>query len=185
MRVFFFLCLFITVSCAHIGPKVFKYHWKGSKYRRVTTYNYTDGKKTVMSKLIYQDDWLVKETVFTVRWPNGEYHLISEKGFVVFENGGSVFRNDSIRKPDNLIYQHYDTNFVEILEVYKDGKRIPFPYGYEDGYTTMQFLRTPPGVYSWKDGKEYFVRPFTPEEWESHERTNRYLNAQQIRDTTR
>lgn len=171
------------VSCSTIGPKKTFTISHGKFCRKVITYNYPDGVKTKMDELIYSKGWLVKETIFTQRWPNGEYHLISKDGFVLFDDGTSAFNVDSIPKPDNLIYEYFDQNYVPVIEVYKDGVRVPFLLGYEDGHQTMEYMRDPPGVYNWKDGVQYFERPFTEEEWQSHLRLNEYLNSDEYRKT--
>ena len=177
-----FIILFFLGSCSADGPRVvyiFKY---GKVCKKITTFNYPDGVKTKMDELIYSKDWLVKKTIYTQRWPNGEYHLIDKKGFVLFENGQNVFDIDSVPKPDNLIYEYFDKDFNPVIEVYKDGVRVPFLLGYEDGHQTMEYMRDPPGVYNWKDGFQYFERPFTEEEWQSHLRMNEYLNSKEFRE---
>lgn len=70
------------------------------------------------------------------------------------------------------------------IEVYKDGIKIPYESGRPDGYQSMQYLREKPGVYNWKDGKEYFEREFTQEEWDSHNKMNEYLNRNNKVDST-
>ncbi len=185
MRLYALFLLIILSGCHEGGSTVYRYRWNGSGYRYIKEFNYPNGKKLLMEKSLYKDGDLVRETIYNIRWPNGEYHPIDEHGFEMYRNGEYVMHNDSIRKPDNLIYQYYDSNYVEVLEVYKDGERIPFPYGHEDGYTTWQYLRNPPGIYTWKDGHEIYVRPFTDEEWGSHKRMNDYLNYKGMEDTVR
>lgn len=119
---------------------------------------------------------LVKSIVYYNQWPNGEWKLVSKKGFPVYQNGNYCFYTDSLAIPDNIIYSYYDAHYLEQIEVYKDGKRIPYTAGYADGHQTMQYLREKPGVYNWKDGKEYFEREFTEEEWESYRKANEQLN---------
>lgn len=177
--ILFFLTCFSVISCATIGPKITYFKKDGVKYEKRVTYNYPEGVKTKMEELVYRvnDGQLIKETIFTEYWPNGAYHLISEEGFVLFDNGMYAFNVDSIAKPDNLIYEYYSKDFVPVIEVYKNGVREPFLFGYTDGHQTMEYLREPPGVYNWKNGVQYFERPFTEAEWESHRKMNEYLNS--------
>lgn len=178
------IILFFLVSCSVDGPRVIYIFKYGKVCKKMTTFNYPDGVKTKMDQFIYSTDGeLLKNTIFTQRWPNGEYHLIDKKGFVLFENGQNVFDTDSIPKPDNLIYEYFDTDFNPVIEVYKNGIREPFIYGYEDGHQTMEYMRNPPGVYNWKDGVQYFERPFTEAEWQSHLRMNEYLNSDEFKKT--
>jgi len=185
MKLYPIVLLFILSACHEGGSVVYHYWWMGKSYRYVKAYNYPDGEKLLMEKELYKDGVLVRETIYNVRWPNGEYRPISEDGFDMFQNGAYVMHNNSIRKPDNLIYQYYDSNYVEVLEVYEGGERVPFLYGHENGYTTWQYLRNPPGIYTWNNGREIYVREFTEEEWGSHKRMNEYLNTKVLEDTMR
>lgn len=177
MKLYFLFLLLILTACREGGSRVYHYVWVGGHYRYVKVFNYPEGEKMLMEKVVYRNGTLIKQEVYNIRWPNGEYHLVDKNGFDLYQQGEYVMHNDSIRKPDNLIYQYYDSNYVEVLEVYEGGERIPFLYGHEDGYTTSQYLRNPPGIYTWKGGVEIYVRPFTEEEWGSHKRMNEYLNS--------
>lgn len=175
------MALMIT-ACSSAGPRVTFGFYKGKWCRKVVTFNYPEGIKTKMDKYIYHKGALEKEIRYTERWPNGEYHFISKKGFVVFDENGYIFNNQqNTNIPDNIIYNYFDSLHIKQYKVYMNGIAIPYTLGEEDGKQSMQFLRNPPGVYSWKDGKEFFLREFTPEEWESHRRMNEQLNQTIVR----
>ncbi len=166
------------------GPRNFYYFKGGDKYCRSKIYGYPDGKKKLAEVNIYKNDELLESTIYYELWPNEEgWKLVSKKGFKTVENGRFLLNDTSFKAPDNIIYKYFNNKHKEVIEVYKDGKRIPFVGGHYDGFESMQYLVDTPGVYKWKNGKEYFLRPFTEEEWGSHVRMNAQLNKNTLNDS--
>ena len=182
----------LTFGCSpKIGPKIHYFIKDGQIWYTSKIYGYPDGKRKLVQIDTYKKQNksresamydLQKSVLFYERWPNYEWKFVSKTGFTKYENGTNYFNKDSIVVPDNVIYVYYDKDFIEHIEFYKDGKRIPYTQGYPDGHQTMQFLRDRPGVYNWKDGKEYFEREFTEQEWESHQKLNERLNNKSTTD---
>lgn len=183
-------------SCSKkAGPKIRYYKKEGVRWYTSKIYGYPDGEK----KLAQVDKYkkannsersslyeLQESVLYYELWPNYEWKFVSKKGFTKFKDGKYFYANDSsVIVPDNIIYTYFDKDFKEHIEVYKDGKRIPYPYGRPDGYESMQFLVDKPGVYKWKDGKEYFLREFTAEELESHRKMIEHLNKNRATDSTK
>lgn len=189
------LLIILQFACSpKIGPKIHYFKKSGQHFYTSKIYGYLNGKRTLVQIDTYKkqnnssdDDRyeLYESVLFYELWPNDEWKFVSKTGFAKLKNGVYYLDNDSVKVPDNVVYRYYDKNYVEQIEVYKDGKRIKYTQGYPDGHRTMQFLRDKPGVYNWKDGKEYFERPFTPEEWESHRKINENLNKKSATDSTK
>ncbi len=186
--------LFLVGACnKKAGPKIRYYKKDGVWWYTSKIYGYPDGKK----KLAQVDKYKKQNTserssmydlqesiLYYELWPNYEWKFVSKKGFPVLKDGVSYWQNDSLKVPDNVIYEYFDKEYVQHIDVYKDGKRVPYELGRPDGHRTMQYMREKPGVYNWKDGKEYFEREFTQEEWDSHNKMNEYLNKNRIIDST-
>lgn len=175
------------------GPKIRYYKKNGELWYTSKIYGYPDGKKKLAQVDKYKKQnksersrmyELQESVLYYELWPNYEWKFVSKKGFPILKDGVSYWQNDSIKVPDNVIYEYFDKEYVQHIEVYKDGKRIPFEFGRPDGHRTMQYMREKPGVYNWKDGKEYFEREFTQEEWDSHNKMNEYLNRINKIDST-
>lgn len=179
------LSLSILAACGYrAGPKNFHYRKGGDKYCRSKIYGYPDGKKKLAEVNIYKNDELLESTIYYELWPNDEgWKLVSKKGFKTVENGKFLLNDTSFKAPDNIIYKYFNNKHKEVIEVYKDGKRIPFNGGHYDGFESMQFLVDTPGIYKWKNGKEYFLRPFTEEEWGGHVKMNEQLNQNTLSDS--
>lgn len=181
-----FLLGILTSGCSpNAGPKIHYFEKDGVQWRTLKIYGYPDGKRKLAQVCTYRENWLQESIVYYELWPVGGWKFVSKDGFVTVKDGKYLLHNDSIIVPDNIIYTYFDKNFKEVIEVYKDGKRIPFTLGHYDGYESMQFLVDTPGVYKWKDGKEFFLRPFTEQEWESHRKVNEMLNNKLTTDTTK
>lgn len=182
----------LTLGCSpKIGPEIHHFKIKGEQWYTSKIYGYPDGKRTLVQIDTYKKQnqsrnshmYNLKESIlFYQKWPDNGYRFVSKTGFQTLKNGIYYFTNYSIVVPDNVIHKYYNKDFVEQIEVYKDGKRIKYNQGCPDGYKTMQFLRNKPGIYNWKDGKEYFEREFTEQEWERHKRTNEMLNRKKTTD---
>lgn len=176
----------LTFACSpKIGPRIHYFKKDGQQWYVSKIYGYPDGKRTLAQidtykKRNYSEEStmydLQESVLFYELWPNYEWKFVSKTGFTKFKDGIYFLNIDSVSVPDNIIYKSYDKYFVEHIEVYKEGKRIPYAAGYPDGHKTMQFLRDKPGVYNWKDGEEYFEREFTEQEWDSHWEMNEMLN---------
>lgn len=176
--------LFLSACGYKAGPKNFYYRKGGDRYCRSKIYGYPDGKKKLAEVNIYKNNSLYESTIYYELWPNNEgWKFVSKEGFKTVDKGKFQLNDTSVKAPDNIIYTYFDKNYKEVIEVYKDGKRIPFTGGHYDGYESMQFLVDTPGVYKWKDGKEYFLRPFTEQEWKSHLNVNASLNKQMQKDS--
>ncbi len=191
--IFFTIVLFIGCS-RKIGPSIRYYKKDGELWYASKIYGYPNGKRKLAQKDTYRKRNksaestlydLEESILFYELWPNYEWKFVSKIGFTTYKNGVYFFNNDSVKVPDNVIYTYFDKDYVTQIEVYKDGKRIKYTQGHPDGYQTMQFLRDKPGVYNWKDGKEYFEREFTEQEWESHRKMNEMLNHKAFSDTTK
>lgn len=180
------LILTLIISCSRkAGPKIRYYKKDGVQWYTSKIYGYPDGKKKLAQVDKYKKKnndprsrmYELQESVLYYQlWPNYEWKFVSKKGFTVRKGDYYYAKDSSIVVPDNIIHISIDSNHKEKIEVYKDGKRIPYPYGRPDGYESMQFLVDKPGVYKWKDGKEYFLREFTAEELESHRKMIEHLN---------
>ena len=189
------LLTILTFGCSpKIGPRIHYFKKAGQQWYTSKIYGYPDGKRKLAQLDTYRKQNnspestmydLQESVLFYELWPNYEWKFVSKKGFTIYQNGAYYFNKDSVTVPDNVIYKYFDKDFVEQIEVYKDGKRIKYTEGHPDGYQTMQFLRDKPGVYNWKDGKEYFEREFTEQEWESHKKMNEMLNRKTLTDTTK
>ncbi|MBL7889617.1 MAG: hypothetical protein JNL24_08695 [Bacteroidia bacterium] len=179
------LLVIILSSCSPVaGPKNFSYRKGGNKYCRSKIYGYPDGKKKLAEVNLYRNDTLFESTIYYELWPNNDgWKFVSKKGFKTVDKGKFLLIDTSFKAPDNIIYTYINKQHKEVIEVYKDGKRIPFTGGHYDGYESMQFLVDTPGVYKWKNGKEYFLRPFTEQEWKSTLYTNAALNKQMQKDS--
>lgn len=179
------LGILLLSSCGYkAGPKNFYYRKGGDRYCRSKIYGYPDGKKKLAEVNIYKNNSLYERTIYYELWPNNDgWKFVSEKGFKTVDKGVFLLNDTSIKAPDNIIYKYFNKDHKEVIEVYKDGKRIPFTGGHYDGYESMQFLIDTPGVYKWKNGKEYFLRPFTEQEWKSHLNVNAALNKQMQKDS--
>ncbi|HPH81414.1 MAG TPA: hypothetical protein PL185_02520 [Flavobacteriales bacterium] len=190
---FFVLIACLVCGCSYsAGPKNHYYKKNGQIWNTSKIYGYPNGKRTLAQIDTYKKQNNSKESstydlqesvLFYELWPNYEWKFVSKKGFTTYKSGKYLLNNDSLVVPDNVIYKYFDKDFIEHIEVYKDRKRIPYTAGYPDGHRSMQYLREQPGVYNWKDGKEYFERPFTEAEWGSHEKMNEYLNRKSASDT--
>ncbi len=185
-NIFLTITLFITLSsCKHHAGPVNRYYTKnGDKYRLSKIYGYPDGKRKLAQVDLWKNNWLVESKIYYELWPVGGWKFVSKNGFVTVKNGVHLLNNDSLNVPDNVLYHYYDKNYVEHIDVYKDRKRIEYTLGYPDGHQTMQALREKPGVYNWKDGKEYFEREFTEQEWEKIKQTNEILKQKTLIDTS-
>lgn len=177
-----------------IGPKIHYFQKDEQQWYTSKIYGYPNGKRTLVQIDTYKKQNnspestmydLQKSILFYELWPNHEWKFVSKTGFTIYKNGTYCLNKDSITVPDNVIYKYYDKDFVEQIEVYKDGKRIKYTQGYPDGHQTMQFSRDKPGIYNWKDGKEYFEREFTEQELQSHKKMNERLNCKLTTDTTK
>jgi hypothetical protein len=172
-----FLCLFVLFGCSKkAGPTIHYYKKDGVQWYTSKIYTQINGKKKLAQIDDYKNGHLQERKVYHELWPNGEWKFVSEDGFYVFQKGKNLLLDDSLVVPDNIIYIYIDKSNEEHIEVYKDGKRIPYTFGYPDGHTVHKLTGENPGVYSWKDGKEYFVRAFTDEELENHKKINDALN---------
>jgi hypothetical protein len=147
-------------------------------------HNYENGKKILMKIDKYRNSSLVESRIFYERWPNGDLKLISKKGFYLKKDGVHYTKRKEVPVPDGIIVICYDSNYVQQISVYKDGKEVPYTLGYSDGHTSMQFRKINPGVYTWKDGKEYLEREFTEAEWKNHYDFEKAMNAGLEKDTT-
>ncbi|MFZ5552151.1 MAG: hypothetical protein ACOZCO_03475 [Bacteroidota bacterium] len=181
---FFIFSLLISACHPKAGPVIRSYKKDGVQWEVMKIYGYPSGKRKLSKVNVYKDGWLWESDIYYELWPNNEWKLVSKNGFTVIKEGKYLLNNDSIVVPDNIIYRSFDKNHREKLEVYQNGKRIPYTLGYYDGYESSQFLIDKPGVYRWENGVEYFVREFTPEEWEQHRRMNEYLNNNHVPDTS-
>lgn len=163
----FFIAVW-TIGCIRkAGPTIRYYKKDGIQWHTSKIYGYPDGKRILAQIDTYKGNKLYESIIYYERWPNNEWKFVSKEGFAILKDGKYQLNNDSVVVPDNIIYTYYDKNYKEQIEVYKDGKRIPYTLGRPDGYESMQFLRDTPGIYRWKDGKEFLYRVFTPEELES------------------
>lgn len=180
------LLSFLIFSCSpKAGPRNHYFKKNGVQWYTSKIYGYPNDKRKLAKVNIYRENRLQESKVYYELWPVGGWRFVSKDGFIIVKDGKYLLNNDSINVPDNIIYTYYDKNFKEVIEVYQDGKRIPFTLGHYDGYESMQFLVDGPGVYKWKNGKEFFLRPFTIEEWESHRKTNEILNRKSTIDSTK
>lgn len=175
-----------TFGCSpKAGPTIHYFQKDGAEWRTSKIYGFPNGKRKLAQVDTYKDNWLMESKIYYELWPNNEWKFVSKVGFTVVRNGEYLLNNDTVPAPDNIIYTFYDSKYKEQIEVYKDGKRIPYTLGYYDGYESMQFLVDKPGVYRWKDGKEYFYRSLTEQEWKDHEKMNEMLNRKSTIDTTK
>lgn len=187
------LLAIFTFGCnPKFGPKIHYYKKDGQLWYTSKIYGYPNGKRKLAQIDTYkkQNDspeskkYELQETVlFYELWPNNEWKFVSETGFTTFKNGNYYLNMDSVKVPDNVIYKYFDKNFEEHIEVYKDGKRVEYTKSYSDEHQTLQFLRDKPGVYNWKNGKEYFEREFTEQEWENYIKMNEMLKSKSIADS--
>lgn len=180
-------CFLLLFACSRraAGPVDHYFKKDGVQWRTSKIYGYPGGKRTLAQVDTYKEDWLQDSKVYYELWPNDEWKLVSKTGFYVVKGGKSLLNNDSLQVPDNIIYIYFDQHFKEIIEVYKAGRRIPYTAGRPDGYESMQFLVDTPGVYRWKNGKEYFYRAFTEAELESNRRINNMLKYEAVTDTAK
>lgn len=139
-------------------------------------HEYENGKKILMQIDKYRNSSLAESKIFYQRWPNGELKLISKKGFYLLKDDVYFTSLDPALIPDGIIVHYFDTNYAPHDNVYKNGKQVPYTLGYPDGYSSWQFRKDKPGVYTWKNGVEYFEREFTEKEWGSHRRLEQELN---------
>jgi hypothetical protein len=147
-------------------------------------HNYEDGKKILMKIDKYRNSNLVESRIFYERWPNGELKLISKKGFYVVKDDVSYRQRPDVPVPDGILVHYFDSNYVPFIQVYENGKEVPYTLGYSDGHSSMQFRKVNPGVYTWKDGQEYLEREFTEAEWKNHYGFEKALNAGREKDST-
>jgi len=190
-----FLITVLTYGCSRkIGPTIHYYKKDGVQWYTSKIYGYPDGKRKLAQVDTYkkQNDSqestmydLQESVLYYELWPNYEWKFVSKTGFTKYKNETNFLNIDTLAIPDNVIYTYFDKDFKEQIEVYKNGKRTPYTFGRPDGYESMQFLVDKPGVYKWKDGKEYFYREFTPQEWEGHKKMNEWLNKKTLTDTTK
>lgn len=159
------------------GPSIHYFKKDGVQWRTSKIYGYpnVNGKRKLAQVDTYKEDWLQESKVYYELWPNYEWKFVSKDGFTTVKNGEYLLNNDSLIVPDNIIYIYFDKNYKEQIEVYKDGKKIPYTLGRPDGYESTQFLVDTPGVYRWKDGKEFLLRKLTPEELENQKKVNEQL----------
>ncbi len=176
--------IIIIFGCNRKAGPINRYFKKdGLVWQTSKIYGYPNGKRKIAQIDTYQNGWLNESKVYYEIWPNLEWKFVSKNGFVTWKNGEYLLVNDSIVAPDNLIYKYFDKNIEEQVEVYKDGKRIKYTLGYHDGYEVKKYVVYKPGIYKWKDGKEYFEREFTEEEWERYRELSKVLNKKRINDT--
>jgi hypothetical protein len=177
-RVFILLILVTACSsCHHAGPKTRPWYYDGAWCTKYKIYGYPDKQKKLAQVDLYRGNTLYKSTVYYVLWPNYQWKFVSKKGYVVVDKGQLLLNDPQVLPvPDNIIYKYFDNKFKEKIDVYQNGIRVPYTLGYPDGYSSFQYLVDTPGVYTWKNGVEYFERPFTDEEWKGHERMNKALN---------
>lgn len=121
----------LTFGCSHkAGPRIHYFKKDGVQWRTSKIYGYPDGKRKLAQIDTYRENWLQESKVYYELWPVGGWKFVSKDGFIIVKDGKYLLNNDSIIVPDNIIYTYYDKNFKEVTEVYKDGKRIPFPLGH-------------------------------------------------------
>lgn len=172
------LFFFILSSCTFnrkAGPSIHYFKKEGVQWSTSKIYAYPDGKRKLAQVDIRKEGWLQESKIYYELWPNNEWKFVSKEGFTTVKNGEYLLNNDSLIAPDNIIYIYYDKNHKEQIEVYKNGKRIPYTLGRPDGYESTQFLVDTPGVYRWKGGKEYLIRKLTSEELERQKKVNEQL----------
>jgi len=187
-----FLISICTIGCSKkAGPTIRYYKKDGVQWYTSKIYGYPEGKRKLAQVDKYkkqnasQDSTmydLQESVLYYELWPNYEWKFVSKKGFTTYKNGTYFLNNDTVVVPDNVIYEYFDKSYKQQIDVYKNGKRIPYQYGRPDNYESMQFLVDTPGVYGWKDGKEYLKRKFTSEEIENHKSKEEKWNDQALLD---
>ncbi|MDX1651905.1 MAG: hypothetical protein R3277_05400 [Brumimicrobium sp.] len=179
-----FLVALCFISCSRkIGPRIKHYKKDGVDWYTSKIYGYPEGKRKLAKVNTYKGDWLYESVIYYELWPVGGWKLVSEEGFTVVKEGKYLLNDDdTLDVPDNIIYTYYDENHNEVIEVYKGGERIPYTLGKPDGFTTMKFTVDTPGVYKWRDGKEYYDRPFTSEETERFKTREEKWHDQAMQD---
>ncbi len=177
---FYVFLLVLLVGCYSAGPKSRPCIYQGHLCWKDKVYNYSNGKKLHLETLIYKSErtqkgqlisHLVYEKIIYERWPNGDYKKIGKHGFVTFEKGKNRLDDPSIKPPDDLLVPYFDKNLEYNYSVYKNGEKIPYKYGYQEGTLVDVHTGNKPGVYIWQNGELVFHR-----EYDTSEKT-RYENA--------
>lgn len=161
--------LSLLIGCRSSIEPVIKYYEKdGEQWYEKRIYCYpkgkypaTKGKRKLAIIQQFKGNTLYESKVFYELWPNGESKFVSSEGFYKYKNGEYQLLNDSINIPDNIIFEDYRNHKTYF---YKNGIRVLYTLGLQDGVKEYIYEGDKPGVYIWKNGKRTFLRELSESE---------------------